>query len=92
LDLYRDSHGIKTIVAHSLGSSVAIALLDLYENRNISGRLYASPSIFGGRVRPSWAAPIMFYRHRFDPISGLNMMSNLEQTSNIRNPHAYSGY
>jgi alpha/beta superfamily hydrolase len=74
----------RLIVSHSLGSAVATELLR--RRPNISGRLYASPNIYGLQRQN-----VQYFRHHFDPISGLNMMGNLKQNTRL-NVHGFEGY
>jgi len=77
--------GIRHIVGHSLGASVAAKMAE--QNPRLQARLYGAP-------RVSWSSNansrIQSYRHRLDPISALDRGAS----SNVRagNPHSYSGY
>ena len=80
----RDNH-VHTVVGHSLGSAIGQRIAEKLPT--IRARLYGSPSVTGVQSNR-----IKYYRHRFDPISGLNMMPNVEQTVHLGNPHSYRGF
>jgi hypothetical protein len=74
---------IETIISHSLGSVIAHHLI--LENKQLKGRLYATPSL----ARPP--DRIEYFSHHGDPIA----MFNLDRRNRklyLGNPHTYTGY
>ena len=89
-----EKHPISNIVAHSLGASVGLKLVDKYPNYPMTTTSYGAPIAIGSNQLVSPIISGQRYRHPFDPVS---MFDNGAKTipiqdKNVWNPHDYHGY
>ena len=85
LDALKKSEGrVTTLVGHSLGGAAAAALTERFPE--LQARVYGAPLL-----RSSASVRVKSFRHRYDPISMLDMGAVVNRGPG-RNPHTLAGY
>ena len=75
---------VKYLVGHSLGGAAAAALTERFPE--LEARVYGAPLL-----RSSASVRVKSFRHRYDPISMLDMGAVVNRGPG-RNPHTLAGY
>ena len=88
------NHPIQNIVAHSLGASVGLKLVDKHLEHPMTTTSYGAPVAIGPNQLVSPVISGNRYRHPYDPVSMLDYGSKTIpiQDPKIINPHDYHGY
>ena len=88
-----DKTPITNIVAHSLGGSVGLKLVDNYKEHPMTTTVYGAPIKTATDKLISTTISGDRYRHSYDPISMFDGgAKTIPIQNNIMNPHSYHGY
>ena len=89
-----EKHPITNVVAHSLGASVGLKLVDKYPNYPMTTTSYGAPIAVGSNQLISPIISGERYRHPYDGVSGFDHGAKTIpiQDPNVWNPHSYKGY
>jgi hypothetical protein len=84
---------ISNIVAHSLGGSVGLKLVDNYKEHPMTTTVYGAPVKTARDTLLSTTISGERYRHPYDPVSMFDGgAKTIPIQNNIINPHSYNGY
>ena len=84
---------ITNIVAHSLGGSVGLKLVDNYKEHPMTTTVYGAPVKTAKDTLLSTTISGERYRHPYDPVSMFDRgAKTIPIQNNIINPHSYHGY
>jgi len=88
-----DNKPISNIVAHSLGGSVGLKLVDNYKEHPMTTTVYGAPVKTARDTLLSTTISGERYRHPYDPVSMFDGgAKTIPIQNNIINPHSYNGY
>jgi pimeloyl-ACP methyl ester carboxylesterase len=89
-----EKHPITNVVAHSLGASVGLKLVDKYPNYPMTTTSYGAPIAVGSNQLISPIISGERYRHPYDGVSGFDYGAKTIpiQDPKVWNPHSYKGY
>ena len=84
---------ISNIIAHSLGGSVGLKLVDNYKEHPMTTTVYGAPIKTATDTLLSTTISGERYRHPYDPVSMFDGgAKTIPIQNNIINPHSYHGY
>ena len=84
---------ISNIIAHSLGGSVGLKLVDNYKEHPMTTTVYGAPVKTARDTLISTTISGERYRHPYDPVSMFDGgAKTIPIQNNIINPHSYHGY
>lgn len=84
---------ISNIVAHSLGGSVGLKLVENYKEHPMTTTVYGAPVKTARDTLLSTTISGERYRHPYDPVSMFDGgAKTIPIQNNIINPHSYNGY
>jgi hypothetical protein len=84
---------ISNIVAHSLGGSVGLKLVDNYKEHPMTTTVYGAPVKTARDTLLSTTISGERYRHPYDPVNMFDAGAiTIPIQNNILNPHSYNGY
>ena len=89
-----EKHPITNVVAHSLGASVGLKLVDKYPSYPMTTTSYGAPIAVGSNKLISPIISGERYRHPYDGVSGFDYGAKTIpiQDPKVWNPHSYKGY
>jgi hypothetical protein len=89
-----EGHPIHNIVAHSLGASAGLKLVDKYPNYPMTTTSYGAPIAVASNQLISPIISGERYRHPYDGVSGFDYGAKTIpiQDPKVWNPHSYQGY
>ena len=88
-----DKKTISNIVAHSLGGSVGLKLVDNYKEHPMTTTVYGAPIKTARDTLLSTTISGERYRHPYDPVSYFDGgAKTIPMQNNNMNPHSYNGY
>jgi hypothetical protein len=88
-----DNKPISNIVAHSLGGSVGLKLVENYKEHPMTTTVYGAPIKTATDTLLSTTISGERYRHPYDPVSYFDGgAKTIPIQNNIINPHSYNGY
>ena len=84
---------VTNIIAHSLGGSVGLKLVENYKEHPMTTTVYGAPIKNATDTLISTTISGERYRHPYDPVSMFDGgAKTIPIQSNIMNPHSYHGY